>query len=358
MKLIHAANILAGCGPEGTEGRFSEYGAAREEGLKKLVMRCEEEQADLLLVSGNLFDGLPSHADLEALDRLFGGLTKTRVFIVPGIRDGARQGGTYAGYTWESRTMLFPGDSLQRVYVPEANAEITCCGYNEKTWAKVRPERITPGKKGRFQILLLPFLGRDDSEEALREYLEAHGQAIGFDYAAIGQQLTRSGEDGIPVYSVRGLVPDSFDEDPKTGVFECEFNNDKRSGNRVVAKLTPVAESAWTVLRVRLDPSRTIDAVEQEIRSAIDTQGKDKVYRLVLSGRPSVSVWYLKDSLKECGNIAEFSDETEDVTDTVLKNEAVRRFAEEIGRLPDGKAKTAALRCGILALLKQEGQAQ
>ena len=358
MKLIHAANIFAECGLDGAEGRFSELKALNEKSLKKLVERCEETQADLLLISGNLFLGRPVLADLEEMDKLFGMLSKTRVFIVPGMKDGVGEGDPYERFSFKSRTMLFPGDSLQRVYVPEANTEITCCGYNEKTWEKVRPERITPGKKGRFQILLLPFLGKDDSEEALKEYLDAHGKDIAFDYVSIGQKVTREGNEGIPVYSLSALTPDSFDEDQKTGVFECEFSSDKRSVNRVAVKLNPISGSAFSVITVHLDPERSIEDVENEIREKTGSDGTDKVFKLVLTGRPSVSVWYLKDSLRECGNIAEFSDQTEDVTDTVLKNESVRRFAEEIGKLPDGKVKTNALRRSILSLLEQEGQAQ
>ena len=357
MKLIHAGNVCIGGAVPEFEDLPVDLQTQREDDIRRLIRTCEEEQVDLLLFSGNLFEHSPSEEELAALDSELEALTHTRVFIVTGMKDSGTDRDPYSGHTWKSRVMTFAGDSLQRVYVSEAQAEITCCGYNEKTWEKVHPEKVQPGKKGRYQILLLPFLGENDSEEALAAFLDAY-QLPAYDYVAIGNNVTRCSE-GSPVHSIRAMEADDFEEVQTTGIFKAELTNEKKPGNRLSASLVPVTENPLAVLKIKLDPEMRFSDVERELKQAIASQGKEKAYRAIVTGRPSIQVYYLlKDLLRDCGNVAEIIDRTEDVSEEAAGNEVLKRFAEEISLLPAGKVRTAAFRCGIQALLEEQERAE
>ena len=208
MKLVHAGNVRIGSEGPAFEGLSVDLKSVYANDLQELIRNCEKQQTDLLLFSGNLFDHRPSEEELKALDEDLSVLTHTRVFIVPGLSDSAGENDAYWTHEWKSRVMVFLGDSLQRVHVPEMNAEITCCGYNENTWPKVRPEKLQRGRKGQFQILLLPFLGENDSKEALETYVSRYASDLKFDYVAVGNAVTKRGEGGIPVYSARSMEQD------------------------------------------------------------------------------------------------------------------------------------------------------
>ena len=358
MKLVHAGNVRIGSEGPAFEGLSVDLKSVYANDLQELIRNCEKQQTDLLLFSGNLFDHRPSEEELKALDEDLSVLTHTRVFIVPGLSDSAGENDAYWTHEWKSRVMVFLGDSLQRVHVPEMNAEITCCGYNENTWPKVRPEKLQRGRKGQFQILLLPFLGENDSKEALETYVSRYASDLKFDYVAVGNAVTKRGEGGIPVYSARSMEQDRFEEEVTAGVFEATLTNEKKAGNMLQAQLVPPTVNHLNVLRIKLDPGRTTAEVEQEIRERIAAIGKEQVYQLVLEGEPSASVYYLWEAFRECGNIAGIIDETENVPATVSENTALKRFAQEMSKLPNSKVRTAAMKRGIEALIAEQERAK
>ena len=82
MKFIHIADVHLGAQPD--SGPLYSGGRSRElwETFERVIRVCEDEQADLLLIAGDLFHGQPLVRELREVDYLFSELTHTKVVLI------------------------------------------------------------------------------------------------------------------------------------------------------------------------------------------------------------------------------------------------------------------------------------
>ena len=101
LRFIHAADLhldapFAALSPEQARGRRAE----QRQLLSRLAALCEEEKADLLLLSGDLLDGERVYYDTtQALAKALGSV-KARVFLAPGNHDFYSPRSPYASVEW------------------------------------------------------------------------------------------------------------------------------------------------------------------------------------------------------------------------------------------------------------------
>ena len=95
MLIIHAADIHLGASPDLGES----WGENRKQELwdsfEKFIERVEEEQADLLLIAGDLFHRQPLLRELREVNGLFSTLTKTKVVLIAGNHDFVGENSEY-----------------------------------------------------------------------------------------------------------------------------------------------------------------------------------------------------------------------------------------------------------------------
>ena len=184
MKYLHVANLQLD--PESPREEFF-----------RLIEHCRKEEKDVLFITGNVFLEKPSEQVLAAFDEALSVLSKTRIFIVSGRNEA--KGGQNPGihYAFHSATTWFPENCIQRIFLARFQLEVTGVSYGEETWKRVRPEILSRGRKGALQILLLPFIGRDENE-----WPEANASLrTEFDYVAIGQGKALNGKEPARIYS-------------------------------------------------------------------------------------------------------------------------------------------------------------
>lgn len=167
MKFVQASNI---------------YLNEKEDSKKfdELLEYCRRKEVKVLFLVGNVFDGEPTEEFLSSTDEKLKTFDDLRVFIVLGKTDGSYA--AYVNHKFKSNVTFFAGNCIQRVYIARWNVEITGVSYDGTTWGKVHPELIHRGKKGGYQVFLLPFLGSDD--ETLDETYK--DLTTEFDYMGIG----------------------------------------------------------------------------------------------------------------------------------------------------------------------------
>lgn len=87
MKFIHTSDLHLGvrpdAGPEYTKRRPEEIWGD----LQSILDRCEDEQIDLLLISGDVFHRQPLLRELKELNAMFAGLSHTKVVFTAGNHD-------------------------------------------------------------------------------------------------------------------------------------------------------------------------------------------------------------------------------------------------------------------------------
>ena len=140
--IIHAADFhldsaFSGLPPEKARQRRRES----RELLDRLTALAGERRADLVLLSGDLFDGERVYP--ETLERLRGALAAMAcpVFIAPGNHDPFTPRSPYARQTWPENVHIFRGGALEAVELPT----LGCVVHGAAFTAPERTDQVLAG---------------------------------------------------------------------------------------------------------------------------------------------------------------------------------------------------------------------
>lgn len=128
LKILHTADWHM----DAAFASFSEERRAflRREQLKlpgKIAQICRQEQCDLVLLAGDIFDGIPSREAIEAVRRALKECG-VPVFVTPGNHDFCQAGSAWLEETWSENVTVFTGD-LESVILTGLNCRIYGAGY-------------------------------------------------------------------------------------------------------------------------------------------------------------------------------------------------------------------------------------
>lgn len=129
MKILHAADLHLGTP---FTGRSEEAVRTLKKALldvpQKIVQLCKVHNCDLLLLSGDLFDGV---ADAESLAALKSALAQTDVptFISPGNHDFCNSDSPWLRETWPKHVHIFTKPAMESIALPELDCRIYGAGF-------------------------------------------------------------------------------------------------------------------------------------------------------------------------------------------------------------------------------------
>lgn len=129
MKILHTADLhlgtpFAGRPPEQAEFLRQELQKVPE----KLARLCREQECDLMLLAGDLFDAEP---DMDSLTLLQSALEDAGVpvFISPGNHDPFASHSVYAREKWPGNVYIFTRPKMEAVTVEELDCRVYGAGY-------------------------------------------------------------------------------------------------------------------------------------------------------------------------------------------------------------------------------------
>lgn len=136
---------------------FSEEQRAflRREQLKipgKIAEICRRENCDLVLLAGDVFDGIPSR---EAVDAVKQALAEcgVPVFVTPGNHDFCEAGSPWREENWPENVTVFTG-ALESVAIPALDCRIYGAGYRSMDCGPLLENFRTQGTE-KYQIAVL-----------------------------------------------------------------------------------------------------------------------------------------------------------------------------------------------------------
>ena len=130
MKLLHASDFHL---DSPLSGLTTEKSAQRRRELRELPARltalARDEEVDLVLLPGDLFDGERVYP--ETVRALAGALEamEVPVFIAPGNHDYYHEKSPYAAFDWPDHVHIFTDSKLQAVELPELNCVVHGCAF-------------------------------------------------------------------------------------------------------------------------------------------------------------------------------------------------------------------------------------
>ena len=101
----------------------------------KIADLCRREKCDMMLLSGDLFDGKPSRETLELVKKTLGE-TGVPVMIAPGNHDFCGPGSLWLEESWPKNVFIFKG-KLESVALPELNCRVYGAGFQSIDCAAV-----------------------------------------------------------------------------------------------------------------------------------------------------------------------------------------------------------------------------
>ncbi len=154
MKILHSADWHL---DSAFQGQSPEAAAALRRALlhlpQQLADLCKLENCDLMLLSGDLFDGPYTAESLHALKVALQEV-KVPVFIAPGNHDFCSPDSPWLAETWPENVHIFTHPQLESVVIPSLDCRIYGAGFNSMDCKALLGDFIAEGKE-RYHIAVL-----------------------------------------------------------------------------------------------------------------------------------------------------------------------------------------------------------
>lgn len=254
--------------------------------VEELAALCNTQEADLLLLSGDLFDSAGVFRQtVQTLKRAFAGC-RAQIFIAPGNHDFVAPGSPWLGQEWPENVHIFQENTIKSVDLPNLKCRIYGAAFTGTDCPGLL-EGFRVDDPSRCNLMVL----HGDAEQANSPYNPISTAQIaqsGLDYLALGHIHSFSGvrRAGQTVYAWPGCAMGrGFDETGEKGVI-CGTVDD--SGCQI--HFLPLAQRRYEILSVSVgnDPL-------QSILNAVPKDTRKDCYRIVLTGegdRPDLAALY------------------------------------------------------------------
>lgn len=129
MKILHAADLHLDTAFTGRDGdALSCLKRALLSVPQKLAEICAAQNCDLVLLSGDIFDGNATQESLHALKNALASMA-VPVFISPGNHDFCSQESPYLTEIWPENVHIFKNPVIETVSLPQLDCRIYGAGY-------------------------------------------------------------------------------------------------------------------------------------------------------------------------------------------------------------------------------------
>jgi len=278
LKILHAADLHLDSPFEGLgAGKAAIRRKEQRELLSALAALAVSEQADLVLLAGDLLDS--ERAYQETADELLRALRAipAPVFIAPGNHDFYSSRSPYARLRLPENVHLFTENAIRSVDLPDLSARVYGAAFTENRSGALLAGFHAEKTEGVYNILCLhgEVGARDSRYDPISEEELARS---GMDYAALGHIHKAGGlkRAGSTWYSWPGCPEGrGFDETGEKTVSIVTLD-----GTSCELKPVCIAERRYEVVR--------LDAAGEDPLLAIPSQLPDDtvsdVYRIILTG--------------------------------------------------------------------------
>lgn len=342
MKLMHIADTHLGAIPDSQKPWSAKRARDISVTFSNLIAIAGKEQAQLLLIAGDMFHRTPLKRELKDVNYLFTTIPKTRIVIIAGNHDYIFPGCPYLTFPWAPNVTLLWSEEPTFVTFPELNCSVCGFSYHQKEIPENRYDDLKPPSDGLLHILL----GHGGDAKHIpfnRKSLEA----AGWDYVAMGHIhkpfLTKNSVVVMPG------APEPLDK------------TDTGYRGYVLAELTPkglsvswhpICQARYIPLAFTADKDTSTQEIYHWLKEQISLLGEENIYLLTIDGFHDQAAKFDTALLSKAGQIAEIIDCSEpDFDIDALRRE--HRF-DIIGAYINAlQSDKKALHYGLQALLRR-----
>ncbi len=352
LKIIHAADLhldspFAGLSPEQAALRREEQRTL----LDRLADLSNEEQADLVLLAGDLLDGQRVYREtVDVLARTLGRI-RAKVFIAPGNHDPYCAASPYALPIWPDNVHVFTSPRPEGIHLPE----LGCTVYGAAFTQEQRDDSPLSGFTAKGDHLNLMVLHGNTQGRDYAPVSPGDIAASGLDYLALGHIHQASGlqKSGDTYWAYPGCPEGrGFDELDDKGVLVLSAEK----GN-VQLRFHPLSLRRYRIIDV--DLTGCLDPLEA-VTAALPAHTQPDLYRIRLTGQFAMdgqTMTALESALAPRFHSLELRDHTRMPQDLwartgedTLTGLFLRTMAARCSESPEDETLHMAVRFGLAAL--------
>lgn len=347
MKFIHTADLHLGANPDAGKRYSEERGQEIWETFSRLITECDRQEADLLLIAGDLFHRQPLLRELKEVNYLFSKLVKTKVVLIAGNHDYLKWDSYYRTFHWNTNVFPLLGDKLQCADFPEISTCVYGFSYHQREITENRYDKAKPWGKETCEILLAH--GGDEKHIPInkKELL-----SLGYDYIALGH-IHKPGIVEKNKANYAG-APEPVDKND-TGAHGYILGEMKEG--RLTTEFIPFASREYVHMDVHVNADMTNTRMREVVFEELQKRGMQNIYKVILKGFRNPDIIFTFSNLDEYGNILEVIDKTkpayqfdklrEENRDNLLGN-----YIDSLVDFPRDSVEYMALYEGVEALLE------
>ena len=347
MKFIHIADIHLGAKPDAGSANSTKRKDEIWTSLEHVVNICKKENADLLLIAGDLFHRQPLLRELKELQSLFDGLEHTQVVMMAGNHDYMKKDSYYRTFPFGSHVHMMPPGRLACMEFPGIETAVYGTSYEQREMTEPLYDSANSKKRQKYEILLAH--GGDDTHIPFQK---ARMEKLGYDYIACGH-----------IHKPQILIPGKM---AYAGALEPIDKNDTGAHGYILGTITdrgcqiqfvPCACREYVHIDIKVDRDTTGFLLKGRIKEEIENTGIRHIYKLTLKGYRAPDVLFDRDSMDVYGNIIEIRDETKPAYNFQKLKEAnqdnlIGRFIESFAGCEEDSVEYQALCEGVSALME------
>jgi len=348
MKFVHIADVHLGAVPDADRPWADERKREIWDSFKNIIDVCNKEEADLLLIAGDLFHKQPLIRELKEVNYCFSKLETARVVIMAGNHDYMGPRSNYQGFEWDERVYMFRNEFIESGYFPEIDTAVYGLSYRQRDISE--PLYDTVKLSGDDSIHILLAHGGDEKNIPInRKKLSA----AGFDYVALGhihkpeiisQKMAYSGS----------LEPLDKNETGPRGYILGEIIRGKEKQTHI--RFIKNSQREYKTLSITANPETTNGALADMIKDKIIEEGIKNIYKIHIEGFRDENIRFDKEAIYSLGNILEVSDESvpDYDFDTLYRENAdnlIGMFIKKIRENSQDETAKKALYYGMESLL-------
>lgn len=241
----------------------------------RLARLAVEEQAELVLLPGDLFDGERVYPEtIQALAEALASIPAP-VFIAPGNHDHCRPGSPYLTAEWPDNVHIFTRSELEEVELPELNCVVHGCAFTDAHREDDPLDGFAAPDDGKLHLLCVHGeVGREGRYGPIPPRSLARSGAA---YAALGHVHSGSGlqKEGGTYWAYPGCPEGrGFDEAGEKGCLTVTL-----SEAGAEARFHPLCQRQYRVERVPVD----------QFREFLPTAASPDLVRLILTGESAAA---------------------------------------------------------------------
>lgn len=274
LKFIHIADVHWGAVPDRDKSWGIQRGKEIKETFQRVIAYAQEQQTDLLLISGDFFHQPPSYQEIREVDYLLSKLSHTKTIWIAGNHDYLKHGCPFLEYEFQSDTILLSDEQIGKVKIPEMDTVVYGLSYWSDMIKEPLYDHIVPEEEDEVTILLAH--GGDASHIPLnREKLKWSG----FDYVALGHiHKPEMIFEDLMAYA-GSLEPLDHTETGPHGLIQGEITEEKKR-----IEFIPFAKRQYVETEVFVSEDMGESEILDRIQTEMDYRGNENIHHIILEG--------------------------------------------------------------------------